>query len=70
MIEIARFIAEAESNGHEVWIARPAAVNAIRVLENAIGQPLPKSLTRFPARFGAVGIGDSFLVRCLVNSSA
>lgn len=47
--------------GTDVWLAGPQTESSINALENAIGIRMPPSYRNFLAKFGGMGIDDSFV---------
>jgi hypothetical protein len=56
---ITSLLQKIRSRGHFVWEAGPARPNAIRKIEEAIGEPLPPSYVSFLLSHGAICIYDN-----------
>ena len=61
MDEIDALIAQIRANGREVWVAGEQPEETIHELEKTLGVGLPPSYRSFLARFGGLGIVNSFI---------
>jgi hypothetical protein len=69
MPDISSLIAERQQEGHDVWIPGGASGDQLVALEQALGLSLPPSYAAFLTRYGALGLGDSFVSGIIDNDA-
>lgn len=67
MNDIEKLLDQVRASGVDVWVAGPQSEAAIVELERALGIKMPPSYREFLARFGGLGLGDSFISGIIDN---
>ena len=67
MDDIDHLLQQLRELGHDVWIAGPATLESVSLLQSAIGFEMPRSLKAMLATYGALGVYDDFLSGIIDN---
>lgn len=61
MLDIDKKLKDAEAEGNDITIGKPASEQSIKKLEELIGTQLPTSYKGFLSKYGCIGVHESFI---------